>query len=71
MKTNDPAGAFEQLKIAESLAPDSYEPHCNLAKLFQIAGDLPRARAEFSLALRVRPGDPVATEGLRSTEPKH
>jgi tetratricopeptide (TPR) repeat protein len=71
MKTNDPAGAFEQLKLAESLAPDSYEPHCNLAKLFQIAGDLPRARAEFSLALHVRPGDPVATEGLRSTEPKH
>jgi tetratricopeptide (TPR) repeat protein len=68
LKLNDPANAFIHFKQAESLDPDSYDAHYDLARLYLVAQKLPEARAQFSLALRARPGDAAATKALQATQ---
>jgi tetratricopeptide (TPR) repeat protein len=64
MKQQHYAQAFEHFKLAESLAPESYEPHYNLGQLYLIARDKAHASAQFTLALHARPNDPAAINGL-------
>ena len=69
MELNNNAEAFVHFRQAVLLDPDSYDAHYNLGNLFHFANQLPQARAEFMLALKARPGDPAATNALRSIQP--
>jgi len=66
----DPA-VDPRMQIQEALAlhhiqnnPEDFEAHYNLAALFQMRGDLPRAVMQFTQAVRLRPDDPTANNAL-------
>ncbi len=56
--------ALPYLVQAGQALPEKYEAQYNAALALEMVGDLRRARTFYAAALRVRPGEPGATEGI-------
>ena len=73
LPTGDASGAAGDPRalIQEAMArhhleknPEDFEAHYNLAALLQARGDLAGSMTQFSEAVRLRPGDAAANNGL-------
>jgi Flp pilus assembly protein TadD len=57
---------IEVSREAVAIAPNSFDNHLTLAGAYQLAGDFDRAKHEYEICYKLRPGHPALTQARKS-----